>query len=88
VRRFLDGLFDEDIRFEVEYHKDPRNIDEAVNLIQTRKFAKFERRNFTRRAQTTDEENNETPINRTQSGYTPDRKNMLMNTSKMKGVVS
>lgn len=40
VRRFLDGLMDDDIRFEVEYHKEPRNIDEAVfhvvHLIQTR----------------------------------------------------
>ena len=40
VRRFLDGLLDEEIRFEVEYHKEPENIDEAVfhvvNFIQTR----------------------------------------------------
>ncbi|MCG8032792.1 MAG: hypothetical protein JAZ03_11540, partial [Candidatus Thiodiazotropha taylori] len=44
VRRFLDGLKDHDARFEVEYHKEPEDIDEAVyhvvNLIQTR------RRNF------------------------------------------
>ena len=40
VRRFLDGLLDEEIRFEVEYHKEPQNLDEAVfyvvNFIQTR----------------------------------------------------
>ncbi len=40
VRRFLDGLVDEEVRFEVEYHKEPETIDEAVfhvvNFIQTR----------------------------------------------------
>ncbi|MES9905514.1 MAG: hypothetical protein ABW168_22905 [Sedimenticola sp.] len=40
VRRFLDGLYDEEVRFEVEYHKEPETIDEAifhvVNFIQTR----------------------------------------------------
>ncbi len=40
VRRFLDGLLDEEVRFEVEYHKEPETIDEAVfhvvNFIQTR----------------------------------------------------
>ena len=30
VRRFLDGLKDHDARFEVEYNKDPKTIDEAV----------------------------------------------------------
>ena len=30
VRRFLDGLYDEEVGFEVEFNKDPRNIDEAV----------------------------------------------------------
>ena len=30
VRRFLDGLRDSDARFEVEYNKEPENIDEAV----------------------------------------------------------
>ena len=41
VRRFLDGLRDEEVRCEVEYVKDPSDIDEAVyhvvNYIQTRK---------------------------------------------------
>ncbi|KAH3868714.1 hypothetical protein DPMN_031866 [Dreissena polymorpha] len=41
VKRFLDGLRDEDVRWEVEYVKEPRDIDEAVfnvvNYIQTRK---------------------------------------------------
>ncbi|KAH3850386.1 hypothetical protein DPMN_092797 [Dreissena polymorpha] len=40
VKRFLDGLLDEDTRFEVEYHKEPATIDQAVynvvTLIQTR----------------------------------------------------
>ena len=40
VRRFLDGLKDHDARFEVEYHKEPTDIDTAVyhvvNFIQTR----------------------------------------------------
>lgn len=40
LRRFLDGLRDDDIRFEVEYNKEPRTIDDAVyqvvNFIQTR----------------------------------------------------
>ena len=41
VRRFLDGLKDHDARFEVEYHKEPTDIDTAVyhvvNFIQTRR---------------------------------------------------
>ncbi len=49
VRRFLDGLYDEDVRFEVEFHKEPRNIDEAVyqviNLIQIRSSCRGEKRN-------------------------------------------
>ena len=40
VRRFLDGLRDSDARFEIEYNKEPDNIDEAVyhavNFVQTR----------------------------------------------------
>jgi hypothetical protein len=40
LRRFLDGLRDDDIRFEVEYNKEPGTIDEAVfhvvNFIQTK----------------------------------------------------
>ena len=41
VRRFLDGLRDEEARFEVEFHKEPEDIDDAVyhvvNFIQTRR---------------------------------------------------
>ena len=41
VRRFLDGLKDHEARFEVEYHKEPVDIDTAVyhvvNFIQTRR---------------------------------------------------
>jgi len=33
VRRFLDGLWDEEARFEVEFHKEPTTIDEAVYFI-------------------------------------------------------
>ena len=40
VRRFLDGLRDSEARFEIEYNKEPDDIDEAVyhavNFIQTR----------------------------------------------------
>ncbi len=57
VRRFLDGLLDEDVRFEVEFHKEPHNIYEAVyqavNLLQIRNSCRGERRNrnTARRAQ-------------------------------------
>ena len=41
VRRFLDGLRDEEVKWEVEYVKDPTDIDQAVyhvvNYIQTKK---------------------------------------------------
>ena len=30
LRRFLNGLYDEKARFQVEYVKEPRDIDEAV----------------------------------------------------------
>ena len=33
LRRFLNGLADDQARFEVEYHKDPVNIDEAVSHV-------------------------------------------------------
>ena len=33
LRRFLNGLADDQARFEVEYHKDPSNIDEAVSHV-------------------------------------------------------
>ena len=45
VRRFLDGLKDNEARFEVEYHKEPTDIDTAVyhvvNFIQTRRRSNF-----------------------------------------------
>ena len=59
VRRFLDGLRDSEARFEVEYNKEPVNIDDAVfhvvNFVQTkrrgsseeysdRKFKRYARR--------------------------------------------
>ena len=41
VRRFLDGLKDSEARFEIEFHKEPSNIDEAVrhavNFVQTKR---------------------------------------------------
>ena len=41
VRRFLDGMRDSEARFEIENHKEPDDIDEAVyhavNFIQTRR---------------------------------------------------
>ena len=33
LRRFLNGLTDDQAGFEVEYHKDPSNIDEAVSHV-------------------------------------------------------
>ena len=40
VRRFFDGLRDSDARFEIEYNKEPEDIDEAmyhaVNFVQTK----------------------------------------------------
>ena len=48
VRRFLDGLIDEDLRFAVEFNKEPVNIDEAVyyavNYGQIKNLGKGERR--------------------------------------------
>ena len=48
VRRFLDGLTDEDVKFEVEFHKEPRTIDEAVlhaaNMMQMRNNPESEKR--------------------------------------------
>ena len=41
LRRFLDGLLDDKVRIQVEYVKDPTNIDEAVyevvNLVETKR---------------------------------------------------
>ncbi|KAH3701639.1 hypothetical protein DPMN_076629 [Dreissena polymorpha] len=48
VRRFLDGLSDDELKFEIEFNKDPRNIDEAVYYaviyLQIRKSGRGERR--------------------------------------------
>lgn len=48
VRQFLNGLYDESIRCEIEFNKDPYNIDEAVyhavNLIQIRSSIKKDKR--------------------------------------------
>jgi hypothetical protein len=35
MRRFLDGLLDDEARFEVEFHKEPSTIDEAVYFVVT-----------------------------------------------------
>jgi hypothetical protein len=49
VRRFLDGLRDEEMKFLIEYHKEPSNIDEAlfhvVNYMQTRNASRDDRQN-------------------------------------------
>ena len=46
VRRFLDGMHDSEARFEIEYHKEPIDIDQAVyhavNFIQTRRRSAYE----------------------------------------------
>lgn len=71
VRRFLDGLRDQEARFEVEYHKEPEDIDKAVyhvvNFIQTRRrnysgaYADRKTKKFARRAsKATDLEDSET----------------------------
>ncbi|KAH3815431.1 hypothetical protein DPMN_143954 [Dreissena polymorpha] len=48
VRRFLDGLYDEKIKFEVEFNKEPRTVDEAVyndvNLMQIRNGSRNDRK--------------------------------------------
>lgn len=48
VRRFLDGLRDEEARFEIEFHKDPSTLDEAVyyavTFSEVRKSQDSERR--------------------------------------------
>lgn len=62
VRRFLDGLKEDDARFEVEFHKDPQSIESAVyhvvNLEQTRRratpYGEKKMRKFTRRVQSDD----------------------------------
>jgi len=49
VRRFLDGLSDDDVKFDVEFNKEPRNIDEAVyyavNMMEIRGSRRTERGN-------------------------------------------
>ncbi|KAH3866624.1 hypothetical protein DPMN_029722 [Dreissena polymorpha] len=49
VRRFLDGLLDQEAKFTVEFHKEPRDIDEAVfhvvNMIQTKNACRSDRSN-------------------------------------------
>ena len=46
VRRFLDGMHDSEARLEIEYHKEPIDIDQAVyhavNFIQTRRRSSYE----------------------------------------------
>ena len=59
VRRFLDGLRDDEVRFEVEYHKEPGTLDEAVyhvvTLIQTRNIRERKNRDHARRAADSDD---------------------------------
>ena len=63
VRRFLDGLRDDDIRFEVEYNKEPETIDDAVfqvvNYIHTRNLRDRRSRENIRRANDTRSRSNE-----------------------------
>ena len=35
VQHFLDGLYDEDVRFQVEFHKEPKSIEQAVYYAVT-----------------------------------------------------
>lgn len=63
VRRFLDGLRDDEARFEVEFHKEPEDIDDAVyqvvNFVQTRRHyfsdnQPDKKKRYTRRVATED----------------------------------
>ena len=63
VRRFLDGLKDHEARFEIEFHKEPDDIDNAVyhavNFLQTRRRSSgdnFADRKFKRYARRTSQE--------------------------------
>jgi hypothetical protein len=80
VRRFLDGLLDDDIRFEVEYHKEPHTIDEAVfhvvNLIQTKKYDR-KNRGSARRTQVEEHEDTDA-INRMPNKQNTDKKHRDM----------
>ena len=72
VRRFLDGMKDGEARFEIEYHKEPDDIDQAVyhavNFIHTRRknshenherrFKKYARRTNLEHDDQSDEEDN------------------------------
>ena len=79
VRRFLDGLRDSDARFEVEYNKEPVNIDKAVfhvvNFVQTkrrwpseesseRKFKRYARRANIESYDSSDDESQDEIIDR------------------------
>ena len=64
VRRFLDGLKDSDASFEIEFHKEPDDIDEAafhaVNFIQTKRRSQtdsYQDRKLKRYARSTSTEN-------------------------------
>ena len=67
VRRFLDGLRDDELSWEVEYIKDPSDIDEAVyhvvNSVQTRKKHRNEcgegRKKFVRKTNETEDDGEE-----------------------------
>lgn len=60
LRRFLDGIRDEEARFEIEFHKEPSTIDEAVyhvvNFIQTRNCYGDRRNRLARRTSENDED--------------------------------
>ena len=61
VRRFLDGLQDEEARFEVEFHKEPTTVDEAVFNVATylQMRGKQEDRRYRRPARRTTEQGGE-----------------------------
>lgn len=63
VRKFLDGLIDQETKFAVEYHKEPKDIDEAVfhvvNLIQTRNACRERHNKFHARRTTEDSDMHE-----------------------------
>lgn len=67
VRRFLDGMIDQEARFSVEYFKEPKDIDQAVfhavHLVQVRSCGRHERSNRHQARRTKDDESAE-PDNR------------------------
>ena len=75
LRRFLDGLYDDKVQMQVEYVKEPDNIDQAVyevvRCMETQKHGKRNRdwqKNQTRLVRPEDEEDSEDEATENQAG--------------------